>query len=468
MSISNIYAQVKPKGQIEIPIEENLNSFRIIPASDHGFVLYREKHDEELAGNKTWEVFLHNKDLKAIWNIIIETDFLFDAIDQLYSNGSVFILFDGIKNFKRQLFIYQVDLNNRNAKKISIETFMPDHVTYFSSFNNSLIIGGIEQSKPAIVFYDLMNNRSIVLSGLFRKKSDILDINIDKKNQVFTVLTSYKGVDGMTGVKLNSFDEQGTSVEDIRIITGKNSDILNANAMIINQDTRIVGSIYKHIRENNDTGIFLKRFPLQGPKKEVYYSFEFLYNKLDSIHLIDFDTDPEEFSYISEAKKYNWDIAGMHEIDQDNIIILESWIFQKVSISPLQSKTQRVYQKGLVICIDDNLKIKWVNDMDLQNVISDEPKKLIHIDPRDNYLKMYYFDMNLLYEKTIRQSETIQPAMPLELLHNKVRKSLVVNYDNKTASFDQWYDDYFLFSGLKSFGDSQNQEIFFVEKVEYR
>jgi len=468
ISLSFTSAQVNPVGQMEIPIEENFSSFKIVPASEYGFVLYREKFDEELMGNKTWEIFFHNKNLKALWNVSIETDYLFNAIDHVYSKGQLYILYDGIKNFKRQLFVYQVDLENRNTSKISFETFMPDLVNYFSCFNNSLIIGGMEQSKPAIVFYDLLKNRSVVLSGLFHKRSGILDIDIARENQIFTVLTSYKGVDGMSGVKLNSFDEFGTSVEDLRIVTGKNSDILNADALIINQDTRIVANIYKHIRESTDTGLFLKGFPLQGTEKEVYYSFEYLYNKLDSIHLIEFDAGPEEFSYLSDAGKFNWEIADMHEFGHDNIILLESWISQKVSISPLQSKVLHEYKKGLIICVDDNLKIKWVNDMDLQNVVSDKPKKFIHIVPQDDYLRLYFFDRNLLYEQKIRNSETIQPSTPLELLHNRVRKNLVVNYDNHAASFDHWFEDYFLFSGLKSFGDSSNQEIFFVEKVEYR
>ena len=154
------FGQANLVEKMEIPLQLEENPFTVVPAAENGFVLLREKYLDSNENKKFWEVFLHNTNMKLSWNAVIEAEYMFGLFGQTYSENKLFLLFVGIKNLKKQLYIHQIDLINRSDKKIPIETYLPDHVSYFSSFNNSLIIGGREQGKNSFIFFNPENLRS--------------------------------------------------------------------------------------------------------------------------------------------------------------------------------------------------------------------------------------------------------------------------------------------------------------------
>jgi len=460
------FGQANLVEKMEIPLQLEENPFTVVPAAENGFVLLREKYLDSNENKKFWEVFLHNTNMKLSWNAVIEAEYMFGLFGQTYSENKLFLLFVGIKNLKKQLYIHQIDLINRSDKKIPIETYLPDHVSYFSSFNNSLIIGGREQGKNSFIFFNPENKNPTILPGIFKNRSDILDINQDNINQLFTMIVTYVNNKRQNALNLRSFDPNGSPVENIRIDPEDDVEFMNAKALIINSDLRIIAGTYKNRKSSDPFGLFLYSIRLNGNKKIKYFTLKEAFQFQDSLTEQDSKYKSEQLTHY--LKEDSWNVSKIYDTGKENVVILEAFNNQKYYANTGDLKKIFVHDLGLIVGFNDQLEITWVNDFSLMNTVSNEFSYYINLSQNKGQLKLYSFYLNRIIEKIIVGPRTIKPEHPITLVQAEYRKDLPISYSNDLSGFQDWYGDFSLFSGVKSFENVESNPIFFVYKVEYK
>ena len=466
LTISSLaFGQVKTIKKLEMPLQNAEYPFTVIPVAKYGFILIRERVNEFDMEKKNWEILFYDTDMNLSRTSLIESEFMFGLIGHSCTDNQVYLLFAGIKEMKKKFFIHQIDLLNGTIKKIPIETYIPDHITYFSSFRNSLIFGGRDQGRNSFVMFNPNEKKATILQGIFERKSKLLDINLDTTNQLLTILVTYLNRDRQVSLNLRSFDPYGQPVENIRLEPPDTLDFINASTLIINNDLRIIGGIYQERKSDNQKGLFLCSVQLDGKQRVKYYSIEQVLQTLDSMNGPDFNYSPKEFNHL--ANEDNWTVSGLYDIGKENVVIIESYNNQNYYTGSGDPKKMYVYDLGLIIGFDDQLGISWLNDFKMDNTITHDLTKYIKLSKTDNGLRLYYFYLNLLKEKTIIGSRTIKAEYPVHFIQVEYKKDIPAKYNNDLSRFQRWYDDFHLFSGIKSYDVKDEAQIFFIQKLEY-
>lgn len=466
ITISSLaFGQVETIKRIEIPLKNAEHPFTVIPVAKHGFILVRERLSEVYPEKKIWEILLYDTDMNLSRTYLIESEFMFGLIGHTCTDNLVYLLFAGIKDMKKKFFIHQIDLLNETNIKIPIETYVPDHITYFSCFRNSLIFGGRDQGRNSFVMFNPKENKATILQGIFERRSEVFDINLDNTNQLFTVLVTYLNSNRQVSLNLRSFDPYGQPVENIRLEPPDTIDFINARTFIVNNDLRIIGGILQERKSENQNGLFLCSVQLDGKQQVKYYSIEEVLQTLDSMNGPDLNYSPNELDHLMIED--NWTISNFYDIGKENVIIIESYNNQRYYTGSGDPKRMFVYDLGLIIGFDDRLGISWLNDFRMDNTVTNELSNFIKLSKTDSGLKLYYFYLNLLKEKKINGYRTIKTEYPVHFIRVEYKKDIPVKYNNDLSRFQQWYDDFHLFSGIKSYDVKDEESIFFVQKLDY-
>jgi uncharacterized protein YqkB len=459
--------QPEEVNRIELPLEGEENLFQILPADNAGFVLYRKKPAEELSEIIMYEFLLYDSALEKTSSKLFKTEYIFKIVTADYERGYAYFLFEAFKNFTKQCFILKISMDGKESDQILIDTFFPDYVNYFEVYRDIMIIGGQDKMKPSVMYYNLNNNRTIVLQGIYNKRSDVLDMHMDKENEVFTVLSTFRNHKGQTSINLRSYDREGLPIEDTRIDPEGDRNFTKARAMIINNQLRVVAGTYRYRKAAFDEGIFVTTIRFDGEQKTQFYPF------LEVLELLDSLKTRQGLSVTSndvkkEILSYDWEVTKCRDAGLDNVIIVESG--QKVKTKELVNMVNEfyAYNRALVIGFDDQMEMIWLNDFDLKYLQSADWRQWIDVEPKEDYYRLTGFYHHSILEKRIHKSATLNNIKYYSLIYNEETMSTPVNINNEICELKTWYGGYSLYTGMKQYdvGVERNY-IYYVEKIRF-
>jgi len=466
---SLVFPQVDKRASIELPIKNNEYPFYVLPAEEEGVVIYRQKNEDNADDYNHYEFYFYDQNLELIGNVLIKVEFMFEVVQHAYAKKYVYIVFSGVKNLKRRLFIYRFNIIDQTNETIEIDTFFPDVSTYFALFNNTIIIGGREKSKPSIVFYNPDDKRPVILQGFYEKNLDIHDVNIDEENELFTVLIGYSGKNRQKSLHVKSFDELGLPVEDIRIEPDNGVDFIHAKSIIINRKLRLISGIYRERRSLYATGIFMVTLHLDGSRESQFYPFVKLYQHNDRISQLVMSDNKTGISSGPSINpgKFQWQITDLSEYRNNNLVLLESFIAEKASSSFMDKNEDFYYQQALLILFDDSLAMKGIHQFKISPIVSDRLKQNVRIRYYNDSLKLYLFDQHQLAEKMIFPPMESKPVTYISIGIPDDDRRDDQGYHQPVSQIRHWYKDFFLLSGFRSVRDPENELIFFLQKLNY-
>jgi hypothetical protein len=454
---------------LELPVTHSEYPFFILPAGEEGLVIYRQKFEDLSEDFHHYEIYFYNQHLRNVGSALVKVGSMFEVIQHTYSNKNIFIVFSGVKNIKKKLMIYRFNVLDKTHEVIEIDTFFPDVTSYFALFNNTMVIGGREKTKPSIVFYDLGDRKPVILQGFYEKNLDIYDVDIDEKNELFTVLLGYMGKNRRKSLHVKSFDELGIPVEDIRIEPDNDVDLIHAKSIIVNRSIRLIAGIYRERKSSYSTGIFMITLHLDGNRRSAYYPFDMVFQQMDSINRIVLNDN--QASYISgmpvDQTKSKWQITDLDEYRSDNLVLLESFTTDRASVTYMNKFENYYYQQAILLLFNDQLSINGIHQLDMTSIMSDDLKKNVRIRYYEDSLKLYLTNQNVLVEKAI-----------LPLWESKPMRSIPVDIRDESDSkqeddqipviqLNHWYRDVFLLSVMKPTRDNDIQAILHIQKLLY-
>lgn len=468
MFIHPVYPQLDSIQSVEIPIKYNEYPFYVLPAGENGLLLYRPKYKDNMDRYYQFEFYFYDQNLKLRWTSLLRLEYMFDVIEHTYSNGYLYIMFSGVKSFKKRLMVHRVYIPTQSSETFEINTFFPDAISYFKIFKNTIVIGGREKSKPSIVFYHLDEKRPVILQGFYEKNILIYDIQIDEENELFTVLTGFSGKNQQGSLNIRSFDEFGQPVEDIRIETEDDRLPMDSKSIIANHSYRLVAGIYKSKKTFYPAGIFMNSLHLDGSREGKYYPFKDIFDQADSINGTNLN---EQNIYVSntvfDRDRLHWHITYLNEFQEKNVILLESFTTEKGSSSFMDKSVVYYFQQALMIVFDDRLIIDGIVKFDLSPLQSERMNPNVQIRNYDDSLKLTLFDGYRIAKKVIMTDFRDKPLTYFHLENGQVRNPGNSNAEDPAINFQPWFENYYLLLQIKSVEEQEIQQKFIVRKIYY-
>ncbi len=458
--INGFYLLAQPEvvhGMEEI-LEYPEMPYSAIPLGDEGVLMYRQIMEEKKTDEVLWELLFYDTDFDLHWTSLIRTPYINDVMGSTYSGGMAYILFGGSKNFKRQLTIYQIELETNKVNEIEIKTFFPNEVSYFSIFNKTLIIGGKERSRPSFVFYNLINERPVILPGFYSKNLSVYDVSIDEENKLFTVVSGYRNENRQFAVNVRSYDDFGQPIEDERIDPREDYEFVHACGMIANHNMRMVSGVYQHRRSSDPEGIFLGSIHIDGERNETYYTFDELFFLRDSLHRENPDGAPPPI----DPGKFKWYVSGMSEYGDTNLALIEAYKVEDRSSSLIKRTEKFYYPFSLIIGFNDDLEITRVDGLVMQQITSEEFRKNLYFNRNEEGMRIYYFNRNVLAGKIIDKQEGVAKRFTYSMIEILNGGETSDDYYNDLSGFRSWHENFYLYYGIKS---GEDHDIYYIKKI---
>jgi hypothetical protein len=464
----SVYPQMDTVKSVEMTIRSNEYPYYILPAGDKGLVVYRQQFQEVQGEYNNFEFSVFDPHLTRVWESLVRMDYMMNVIHHAYSDNHVYVVFSGIKNFRKRLFIYRLNVVTHTQENIEITTFFPEIISYFALFGNTMVIGGSQKSKPSIVFYDLGDMRPVILQGFFEKNIAIHDIRIDEKNELFTVTAGYMSGNRRMSLYIKSYDRSGEPVENIRIEPENAIDFVHAKSIIANGSYRLIAGFYKEKKSTSASGIFAISLQLDGSRNDHFYSFEDIFTRLDSILNPDIKGQQPYFSTpLPDHGKTEWQVTVLNEFRNDNIAIFESFYTEKGSPPFMDISLIYHYQQALLVAVDDSLGLKGLSQFSLSPIVSDRLSPNLDVKFYSDSLRLTLFEKYRVAGKIITPAYTGRPVSYSEFGDGSIRMLMENEVNEAVMDFRPWYGDFFLLAGILPVKDREIDKKIVLHKIYY-
>jgi len=487
----------QPK-RIEIELEDNGDFYNVISAKENGLILFRETKDKIKEGY-LWEVITYDTALNEQLNTKFPIAFGDQFIGYEYENTDLYLLYKKGQYNNKDLFMLRVSLDNGDTSHYYIEKLFPIELTEFMIFNNSILFGGYVNLRPAVVYYGLEEKRMRVLPGFYNNNSELLEINIDKKNNVFSVSMAEKMPNKRFKITIKTFDTKGKLLGSRSILPKENLSFITGRSSTLKGGAQFIAGTYAHRRSEYSRGIYFARLPtLDDEEKKIFY-----YNYADLENFFSYMKAKREIrvkSRIERRKiqnkkiKFNYRllIHDIFERDGQFIILGEAYYpkYHSYQTNPIymnyygpdfhrSGEAYRnfnfagyKYTHAVIIAFDKTGKVLWDNSFEINDVTSFTLDQFVQPSIQDDQIVLLYIYENVIRSKIIRGNEILEGKV-FNDIQLKFEDDVIKNNELEFGGIEKWYNDYFFAYGvqrIKNLRDKDvklNRKVFFINKVIY-
>lgn len=496
-------AQVRQVERYEIVQRSSDEDFTIIPLKADGLALFRKKlkfNDR----NRIWELILLDSTAVPKKTMELEVDNQGELMGYEHSHGFIHLLF--IKNeMKGDMEILSVNLSTYELTRLKIVTELKINLTHFNKCGNNFILGGDVGEEPAIFIYVPSSKNFKIVPGIFNKRTELIDIQVNNNETFNTVLISRENRDN-NKIIFRTFDPFGKqliediiSIQDRSLQTGMSTNLKRDDLMIL--------GTWGNTGSGQSSGFYGVSI---NPFSEQEIKFTFL-GQLQ--HYLDY-TKPKRAEKIKEKTKTAMEQGGdadfanhiiphrIIEHEKGFILLAETYIPSKdnynsrynpysYAYNPYGSRYAPYYPgSGMYNTNDgryygDNVtnpqEIRTVQSQVILFSPSGEVTADYSIDlddirmPSLNQITDFYLDKNELYFLYKKESELIVKKINLhdgqitESTEKVKMKNEVdaIRSETKDTRIRYWHGKSFYMYGYQTvrYGDGKVKDIFYVNRV---
>jgi len=275
---SNLFAQISQPARYELTHKSGDHEFIIISMGSNGLALVRdtEKYDD---GKRKWEVIFLDSALHEIRNTKISVEQRMAILGHEYNDGNVYLIFQepqhlgpvSIFEFRQSDSLYRQHL------------FKPEvniRFTHFTALKSTAIFGGYINREPALLLYDLIEEKAKIVPGVFQPNVDLADVRVNT-NGTFNALL----IEGRTSknkkLVVRTFDSNGVIIVDDAIEIEEGKTILEAITSSLVRDEMIIVGTWTYGMNKQAAGIFSVVVDPFKDQKINFYDFSMLNHFLD-------------------------------------------------------------------------------------------------------------------------------------------------------------------------------------------
>jgi hypothetical protein len=217
--------------------------------------------------------FIHLDDeLKVQWRDTIEIKNTFYVKGYDFNGTTNFILLQD-KSSNRDLKIISVNPYANQVSEFEPRRLTEIDVTNFDIIQNSAVIAGYIDKRPAAFVYDMNNNNLKTLTNVYQNKSDLLEVKINNDSLTFNVLATIQDNKKDRTVLVNTYDYEGNPVRDYELITKENHQLVTAISSSISNIEQVVTGLYSYKLGTSPSGIYVNHVDRSGQQTMRYLPF---------------------------------------------------------------------------------------------------------------------------------------------------------------------------------------------------
>jgi len=236
-----VVAQVTQPHRYEKVYKGSDDPFHLISLKEKGLALFRDINKYRNS-NKLWQIVLLDTALQVLKDFEIEVNERNKFLGYEVTPDHLFFLFRTGETTKNDFELIDIDLKGAEAGRYQFKPDLDFKLTHFTRAGSNFIFGGYVNNEPAVVLFELPNNRIRVIPGFFQKDTELVDLRTNQ-NQTFNTVLIDRGSKDVRRLTFRTFDESGKQLlEDIVPIEEQKFLQTGITSTLEREDLAVVGT----------------------------------------------------------------------------------------------------------------------------------------------------------------------------------------------------------------------------------
>lgn len=472
---------VSQPDRLEFLINNNAD-FTLVNGESDGFMVIEETGKRAAGNQYIWNLNL----IDTAFNSVDRKQITFPIFAQLggfdYSNGIFYLLFFKNSYAREELTILSYEVKTQSYTLFETTTVFPISLQFFESLNEHIIIGGETNGRPVIVRYSTIDKVPIVIPGFYDNKSKMLDVIIDDKSNLFSVVLSERMRNRRSTIRVKTFTAEGDLVQDNLINPGERKSLLDASTTNFSGGLQYLAGTQTRKSTTYSQGLYLAKF-VNGQQKALKY---FPFAELDNFFGYLPEKREERIRNRIERKKENGKIKRfsyrlvVHEIiehQDEYIMIAEAYYPRYRYPSSYGAASQPVflgykYTHAVVIGFDNNCNINWDNTFRIDDTEEFFLRENVTVSIDDRKVLLTYLEENEIRTKVISGNEIVEGKTynPIRLTfeQDELRQK-----EGILEGLERFYENTLIAYGEQSIANKsratgeERRRVFYINKIRF-
>ncbi|MCU0391517.1 MAG: hypothetical protein MUE81_10395 [Thermoflexibacter sp.] len=441
-----------------------------------------------------------------------------------YQQWVYFLIYKGNNHYA----LAKLDTENGLITFIKYEKTIDIAVSHFVAYKNVLLLGGIANGIPMVIYDDYEQGTYKVLPFNYIEKEQIEHLSVNATDQsIFVVLAPNQYDRRKKGVRCFVFDDLGNKVSEMKIDNEPNRYPYTFQTYVKNKNEQYLIGLYSYNSQNEAQGIYAMRFVNSQLASKVFHDFsaiksisqylkegkqEKILEKIEKTKqkgktyphdylMVDnaLQLDGDKLIYIANAYKIalavpqtqsnkldpvasaaNWSQgSGGGMVVANNSLLHGDGNIPQPNYYPIatgKNKTHAMayhytyqFDYGLVCAFDQSGNLIADNYIRYNNLLKDNElsNPLLLYSNKDNEMpSMSYLNDHKLYQKQGNSPTALIQTQELPLLSDRFD---IANDENRNIRAIKWYDNHILISGVYAPVNAESgkevDKIFFLMKI---
>lgn len=481
-------AYLKQPNRIEFNFEMNDIEFTVINAQEEGLLVVKETTVRNENGFG-WVLYKLDTALQIEWTKLLVVPFEYAIRGWDYSTGNFYLLFSSQQYSLDEFVIYSVEEEAGNIQDHAISTVFPIQLSHFEVLGDAVLIAGRVNFKPAVLTFDLRELKPRVIPGIYNSDSELLEIFVDDRLQVFSVAMMERLLDRRFAVTVKTYTTTNQQIQSNRVMPRGRTSIINAAPIQFSNGFQYIAGAYSLRSRDYSRGLYLSKFVSGSQEMTRYYSYADLsnfFNYMGAKREQRVQGRIEKRKEKGQKIRFNYRLL-MHEIIQQNdqLLLVGEVYYPRYShytrygnaasntfARNLTTITGYKFTHAIVVAFDKNGKILWDQSFPIEDVFKDELSKTVQVIAKKERVELHYLEENVIRSKVVIGEEVFEGKSftPIRLKSSKDQNVLK---DPKVEGLELWYG-----STLYAYGEQQleysvtdkvktKRDVFYINKVYY-
>lgn len=237
----SLVAQLSQPARYEKELKPSDSDFILISLENEGIALFRET-EKFKEGKHHWQLIVLDTALQQRMDTILLIDKDYAFVGHEYLSGRINLIFKEGEYAKNKLTLCTVILAKPEIKSIDIRTELDLRLTHFASIRNNVLFGGYISDEPAVLYFDVAENKVRVVPGFLQSNTELLDLRVNENN-TFNVILIEKNANEAKRIIFRTFDWQAKILLEDIIETEDSRQIQTAiSSALHREDLLIMGT----------------------------------------------------------------------------------------------------------------------------------------------------------------------------------------------------------------------------------
>lgn len=492
-----LQAQLAQPARLELEIKGTEEYYTVVSAEEEGVILYRKDLEESKGPKGIYEILFYDVELEERWATTLEVESA-SLVGYEYKQGQLYLLFRQEGSKLNNFQVYAVDTETSFIEGYTIDNEIPVELTEFTTVDQVMLLGGYVNHRPTVLYFDLTEEKFRVIPGLYLNRSDLLEIKTSEEDATFTILHTERMRNRQQTISSKTYDRDANLLFDYRLQPEKGKNLIYGRTTSFGDDALHIAGTYSHGNTKYSRGVFIANLYPNGRQDINYYNYGdlnnfFSYMKASREKRIKKRIERRKVRGKKVKLNYKLLVHDVIEKKGGNILLGEAFYpkyssnrsnympspahsfgrynsFQNAGNTNLEGYR---YTHAVLIGFNEKGKLLWDNSFEINEVLSPNLQKYVHVLPYDSLTVLLYMYENVVHSKIIRKDEVLEGKATEEI------ETLYEDDEVKHNSFDMgglenWYGPYLYAYGVQRIRNGKNtdvepnRKVFFINKLTYQ